>query len=411
MKTSAAVARLLTLPSTNPIAHLTTLALTKNRSRHKSTLHHAIHHPSSIRHDLPAQVEVLDPATASLTPHPRATASIAEDRAASQEFVDSNLADQPPNTFVVYCDGASRETGTGAAATDNLGNQLQLRLGPQEFYTAYNGELTSLLLALGLARQAPPSTNFFWFLNDSQTAIRDVTSPPPLKSGLHIRCLIHQEMDHLLRRRPAAKLALIWCAKAGDIEGQMEADSLTKQATSLHSASELPISHAALTQLIRQRFKDYPAPSALEPATLRRLLNSYTPEKSVAALRKLTRPDATLVAQIRAGHCPLNAVLHRIGVTDDPNCSLCLQPETVEHFLLTCRKFTGLRHRLLRAATKLKILRRRQDLLADPRLYQLMADYGCKTFRFYKSRYPKERHTAPSRPEHAVATTAENTTQ
>lgn len=398
MKITAAVARLLTLPTDNPVAQLTTLVLSKNRTRHQSSLHHAIHHPTSLWHNLPSQVEVLDPTTKQLTPHPRSAASIAETRDESLEFVELNLADRPPNTFVVYCDGASQKAGTGAAATDDTGNQLQLRLGSNEFYTAYDGELISLLLALGLVRKAPSTTNFFWVLNDSQTAIRDITTPPPLKSGLHIRLLIHKEIRRLLHHRPLATLAFIWCAKAGEVEGQVKADALAKQAAGLPLTSELPVSHAALSQLIRKQFRERPTPPTLEPAKLRRLLNSYNPEKSAAALKKLTRPDATMVVQLRAGHCPLNAFLHRIGATDDPNCSLCLQPETVEHFLLTCKKFIGLRQRLFRAATKLKIPRKRQDMLADPRLYQDLADYGRKSFRFYKSRYPRNRHTPTTRP-------------
>lgn len=107
-----------------------------------------------------------------------------------------------------------------------------------------------------------------------------------------------------------ATLAIVWCAKAGKIEGQVRADDLARQATSLPSTSELPVSHTALTQLIRKQYRERPTLSAIEPSRLRRLLNFYHPEKSVAALRKLTRPDATLVAQLRAGHCPLNVFLH-----------------------------------------------------------------------------------------------------
>lgn len=100
MKTTAAVDRLLTLPTNNPVSQLTTLVLSKNRSRHQSSLHHAIHHPSSLWNSLPSQVEVLDPTSKQLTPHPRVTASIAESRVESQEFIESNLAVQPPDTYL-----------------------------------------------------------------------------------------------------------------------------------------------------------------------------------------------------------------------------------------------------------------------------------------------------------------------
>lgn len=96
-----------------------------------------------------------------------------------------------------------------------------------------------------------------------------------------------------------------------------------------------------------------------------------------------------MVAQLRSGHYPLNSYLYRFKATDSPQCALCGQPETVEHFLLTCKRYVGLRRRLLTTAKRLKIPRTRQALLSDPRIFQALADYGRRTFRFYKSRYPR----------------------
>lgn len=48
------------------------------------------------------------------------------------------------NTHGIYCDGASRETGTGAAALDDSGISLRLHLADPDLYTAYDGELASL---------------------------------------------------------------------------------------------------------------------------------------------------------------------------------------------------------------------------------------------------------------------------
>ena len=44
----------------------------------------------------------------------------------------------------------------------------------------------------------------------------------------------------------------------------------------------------------------------------------------------------------------LNAYLHRIGVVDSPKCVHCDERESVEHYLLLCRRYTKERTQLRR---------------------------------------------------------------
>ncbi|KAJ7704951.1 hypothetical protein B0H17DRAFT_864088, partial [Mycena rosella] len=55
------------------------------------------------------------------------------------------------------------------------------------------------------------------------------------------------------------------------------------------------------------------------------------------------------ITQMRTGHVGLNAYLARFGAVDSSLCLACREPETVTHFLLTCRRFTGQRDVLRRA--------------------------------------------------------------
>ncbi|KAE9386173.1 hypothetical protein BT96DRAFT_839658, partial [Gymnopus androsaceus JB14] len=52
------------------------------------------------------------------------------------------------------------------------------------------------------------------------------------------------------------------------------------------------------------------------------------------------------------GHIGLNHHLHQIGATNSPNCPYCEVSEMVEHFLLTCQRYTSLRS-TLHSTTKL----------------------------------------------------------
>ncbi|TFK54102.1 hypothetical protein OE88DRAFT_1616051, partial [Heliocybe sulcata] len=75
----------------------------------------------------------------------------------------------------------------------------------------------------------------------------------------------------------------------------------------------------------------------------------------------LPRPQAAIVMQLRTGHAPLNAHLHRIQATAIPDCDHCPRiPEDVHHYLLICRKYErqrfALHRKIGRAASELSTL-------------------------------------------------------
>lgn len=100
----------------------------------------------------------------------------------------------------------------------------------------------------------------------------------------------------------------------------------------------------------------------------------------------LARPEATAVAQLRANHTPLSHFPHRIGVVDSPNCDTCHQPETTEHFLLTCKAFLPARKTLFTQLRRLKIPRTTQAILTTPSAFHPLAGYIRESKRFEKAR-------------------------
>ena len=84
--------------------------------------------------------------------------------------------------------------------------------------------------------------------------------------------------------------------------------------------------------------------------------------KTAKALRRITKrkgvktgpklyneiPGRDMVAkiiQLRTGHCGLNHYLHRFGKRNSPYCECGMGKETVEHYLLDCRRYKDKRHR------------------------------------------------------------------
>jgi hypothetical protein len=61
----------------------------------------------------------------------------------------------------------------------------------------------------------------------------------------------------------------------------------------------------------------------------------------------LSRPQCSVLTQLRTGHIGLNAYLHRFAIALSSQCPLCATPETVPHFLLLCPAFRRQRLELI----------------------------------------------------------------
>lgn len=132
---------------------------------------------------------------------------------------------------------------------------------------------------------------------------------------------------------------------------------------------------------------------------VKRLRGSYNPLQTRKALVGLPRPAAAAIAQLRANHTPLSAFLHRINVVDSPHCETCEQPETTEHYLLLCRKYSADRQHMLASLRKLKIPRTTHDILTHPSAFKPLATYIAATKRFVRSTtWPGQPNTQPNEP-------------
>ena len=58
------------------------------------------------------------------------------------------------------------------------------------------------------------------------------------------------------------------------------------------------------------------------------------------------RAAETALTRLRMSHVELNAYLHRFNQSDSPLCHTCRSPETVDHFLIFCRRYHLARRRL-----------------------------------------------------------------
>ena len=64
------------------------------------------------------------------------------------------------------------------------------------------------------------------------------------------------------------------------------------------------------------------------------------------SIHSLSRQQQVIIVRMRTGHCRLRSHLHRIGISDTPECPCHTDVETPEHVLQQCPRFTHIRNTL-----------------------------------------------------------------
>ncbi|KAJ7200858.1 hypothetical protein GGX14DRAFT_400461 [Mycena pura] len=120
--------------------------------------------------------------------------------------------------IVMYSGGSGYRGGIGTAAVTTTNERRETRrffLGSIRDHTVFEGELTRTVLALDIARKAPHIS--LTILLDNRLGI-----PPHPK--------FHQQLDKLLKAKPALMGNLAWAPGHADVEGNELADVAAKKA-------------------------------------------------------------------------------------------------------------------------------------------------------------------------------------
>ncbi|PIL24746.1 hypothetical protein GSI_12632 [Ganoderma sinense ZZ0214-1] len=192
------------------------------------------------------------------------------------------------------------------------------------------------------------------------------------------------------------KLTLRWVPGHTGVKGNEFADLEAKRAAQGASESS---SHRRLPRLLRKplpisaaKIKLAFVTSLSKKATKawrdsgrgRRFLSidpALPSSKYMKAIKSLSRRQAAVLFQLRSGHVPLNAHLHRISRAPSSTCPACASaPETVLHYLLVCPAYANARDRYLSG-----LGRRSRDLstlLGTPDAWEPLLRYVGSTRRF-----------------------------
>jgi ribonuclease HI len=290
-------------------------------------------------------------------------------------------------TVAIYTDGSGIENKVGAAAYNSTTNATSHQhLGNNTQFNVYAAELTALHLA-SEQLQNLPSNSVCRMYTDSQAALRAIDHPRR-QSGQSIVKSLLDCIDNATDGEPHLRIEMVWIPGHSGIEGNERADAEAKRAAldqslskrfaykALKSARVMHIKTTAKEQWCKGWNEDTKTASAL-----RRIIGGWYVKNGPKLYNNLAdRGMAATIVQLRTGHCGLNNYLYRFGISDTPYCECGYGKETVEHFLLECRRYKEQR-RVLRQEVGVGKMRV-DKLLGDPKVIKKTLEYVKKTERF-----------------------------
>ena len=170
---------------------------------------------------------------------------------------------------------------------------------------------------------------------------------------------ILRDISLLLRQKASVSLLprLVWSPGHKGIPGNEKANTAARQATAVLGTPTDPVDERirelkGVLQLIEKDRSD-------NPTLTRRYctVGQYTwqldqalPGKHTLALYNISSEEASVLIQMRTGHCRLNQSLHRLKIVDTADCQCGKGEESVQHVLLHCPRWIAARAELQAAA-------------------------------------------------------------
>lgn len=242
------------------------------------------------------------------------------------------------------------------------------------------------LVAIGLAIRAfkqyqrlNPSLCTLSIFSDSQSAIQALHNPIKCRSNQYIV----NTLKTLISHAPLpTNLKLFWVPGHEGIELNELSDSKAREAALKETEDiKLNMNFSALKRAIKSELK--PKPNCF---TTNKPFLFKTPAKKIwDTLAKLEKGRASIIFQLQSGHIALNAYLYKLynnTVILSPNCENCQVPETVDHFLIHCKRFHKQRTTLRQAIKKegIKVNPYVSSKLIDqPDVFFLLSNYVLNT--------------------------------
>ena len=135
-------------------------------------------------------------------------------------------------------------------------------------------------------------------------------------------------------------LTLQWIPSHVGVDGNEKADQLAKEAHLKNTTTHCPLSPEDVKRKVRAAQEK--AWQLKYETTIQDLhIGTIKPKVGHWPWASHTiRAAETALARLRISHVELNDYLHRFGQAESPLCQTCRSPETVDHYLIHCRRYS-----------------------------------------------------------------------
>ena len=388
----SALVRTLTLPNTNPIYQIARRAKRRPPSKFPGPIDILLK-LFALRNTI---IETIYPAITLQRAPNRITTVIDKSR---EDSIKSEAND--PAEFKIFSDSSGHDNGIGSAAIlYEKGRRrhiksLQVYLGTPDKRNTYEAEIIGAILALWVLQNTPETLGKTVTLYiDNQSLIKAIETPSST-SGQHLLNSLRLSLNGT-----ACRLTIRWISSHSKVKGNEDVDKAAKNAAAGHSSpmailphllrNPLPVSASALKQeynsKLRQKWKEIWEASPRRPR-IAQLGEEFPFSAFLLRLSLLTRKQSSLILQIRCGHFPLNAYLHKINKSDTNTCPACLNEqegrssvETISHFIFDCEAHVEAREELIDkiGMIHLNLL----DIMADTERMKALTTFINRSGRF-----------------------------
>ena len=394
-----AAARLATLPVSHPLYPAIRRCSSSYPRFHRSPLHELFHSFPDLRLLRPVCDSPSPPSDRSL----EVVVGTSKQQASAQ--MAAALASRDTVVFVHGCTSGNN-MGAAAVAARRDGGRVSVRasLGLAGNRQVHDGALAALTLGLGAIMGCPRVTRACLLVPDRAAATALSTQPDHPLTRLFLTRL------HSITRRARSSLRVrvIWApdGHGGALEharcqarddAALAAEGYESPVSTILPAATLAALHSLGVQraVLLRRYEEFVQAqwktqweASPQGRRYQRAIDPAPPGGNAAkAYRGLSRRQCSILTQLRSGHVGLNCFLARIGAVDSPLCAVCRVPESVSHYLLTCRRYLAPRHTLRSAVSGPLSLR---STLGNPKARTAVLDFVAATGRFpaYSAQLP-----------------------
>jgi hypothetical protein len=217
-------------------------------------------------------------------------------------------------------------------------------LGLRTDQNPYSGELAAM--ATALSRLPMLRYRNIVLLTRSKSAVLTIRRPRQ-QSGQGQVFHVYQFVRAL--RREGNTLKVLWLPSSEENDLLKFAKEKAKAATRLGSTPQVQLPNMQSTTLrVARAQRDTSKALPEKVGRYSKRIDTALPGKHTRQLYdRLTRKEATVLAQLRTGMARLNGYLHRINAAESDQCACEQARETVEHFLFRCTRWTLHRSEML----------------------------------------------------------------